>query len=438
MSGNGDPDRGSQPGRIDEKALGSWVREVADETGTTEREVLDRMLSAYWLIDEFENPSRDAGRDRPEPLGEGRDRPDPDAELLPHVVSTLGSDDPDPSKPDGDRQGGPDPELAQISAKIDRIAELLDDGVDDESDEERIDAEFEALDDRLDALDDRTEALADTVDRLRNRVEELDSETPDAGAVERLQDAVPEVAREVQRLREDHDTLRSEISEDFGHVERILRHLLDRTDDLERSLERVRSRGDRRERSRVDERLTELKRTASAAGVRSAECDECGGSVDLGVLPESRCPHCGAEFRSLEPKSWLFGTNTLSVRASRDPGRREPLDPERGNPVEAGESAGPTDGSTRTDRPDDPQAIDEGDGTVESDERTAEASESRSGMASEIDLSDDIRAGGNGNPDADGGRGDAEDGTETRPGTDADAAEDDDGEAAGEGFDWER
>lgn len=438
MSGNGDPDRGGRPGRIDEKALGSWVREVADETGTTEREVLDRMLSAYWLIDEFENPSRDAGLDRPEPLGDGRDRPDLDADSLPNVVSTFESDDPGPSEPDRDRQGEPDPELARISAKIDRIAELLGDGTDGESDEDRIEAEFEALDDRLDALDDRTEALADTVDRLRDRVEELDSEAPDAGAVERLQDAVPEVAREVQRLREDHDTLRSEVSEDFGHIERILRHLLDRTDDLERSLERARSRGENRERSRVDERLTELKRTASAAGVRSAECDECDGSVDLGVLPEPRCPHCGAEFRSLEPKSWLFGTNTLSVRASRDPDRREPPDPERGNSVGAGESAGSTDGSAGTDRPDDPPAVDGGDGSVEPGERTAEASGSRKGMASEIDLSDDIRAGGNGNSDADGGRADVEDGTETRSGTDADATEDDDVEAAGEGFDWER
>jgi len=438
MSGNGDPDRGGYPGQIDEKALGSWVREVADETGTTEQEVLDRMLSAYWLIDELENPSRDAGLDRPDPLGDGPDRPDLDADVLPHVVSTFGRDDPDSSEPDGDRQGEPDPELAQISAKIDRIAELLGDGMDGESDEKRIDAEFEAFDDRLDALDDRTEALADTVDRLRNRVEELDSETPDAGAVERLQDAVPEVAREVQGLREDHDTLRSEISEDFGHIERILRHLLDRTDDLERSLERVRSREGSRERSHVDERLTELKRTASAAGVRSAECDECDGSVDLGVLPEPRCPHCGAEFRALEPKSWLFGTNSLSVRPSRDPDRREPLDPERGNSTEDGESAGSADGPARTDRPDDPPAADKGDRSVDLDERATEASGNRSGLASEIGLSDDIRAGGNVNSDADGGRADTEDGTETRSGTDADAAEDDDVDAAGEGFDWER
>ncbi|QZP38126.1 hypothetical protein [Halobaculum magnesiiphilum] len=438
MSENGDPDRGGRPGRIDEKVLGSWIREVADETGMTEQEVLDRMLSAYWLIDEFEDPSRDDAIDRSKPLGFGSDLPDLGADSLTPGVSRFGNDEPDPSEPEGDRQGEPDPELAQLSAKIDRIVELLADEADEESDDERTDAKLDTLDDRLDALDDRTGALADTVDRLRNYVEEIDREAPDAGTVERLQDAVPEVAREVQQLREDQDTLRSEVSEDFGHIERILRHLLDRTDELERSLERARSHGEDRERSRVDERLTKLKRTASAEGIRSAECDECDGSVDLGVLPEPRCPHCGAEFISLEPRSWLFGSNTLSVRRSRNPDPREPLHPDRGNSAEAAENAALTDESTRTGPPDDPAAVDEGDDSAEPADRTGEAGERSSGIASEIDLSDDIRPTGDRSSDTDGDRADIEDGTETGSGTHADANEDDGEEAAGEGFDWDR
>ena len=56
-----------------------------------------------------------------------------------------------------------------------------------------------------------------------------------------------------------------------------------------------------------------LTRTANRHGVRSADCDHCGGGVELGLLSTPECPHCGHQFEDLEPNTGFLGTSRLLV-----------------------------------------------------------------------------------------------------------------------------
>lgn len=61
----------------------------------------------------------------------------------------------------------------------------------------------------------------------------------------------------------------------------------------------------------ADEQLDELKRLAAKRGFRTANCGACGESVDIGLLPEPNCPHCGVSFRDITGRSGWFTTPTL-------------------------------------------------------------------------------------------------------------------------------
>ncbi|PHQ44729.1 hypothetical protein DJ68_16900, partial [Halorubrum sp. C3] len=77
---------------------------------------------------------------------------------------------------------------------------------------------------------------------------------------------------------------------------------------------KVKRRLDAAERDRADrERVDALTRTANRHGVRSADCNHCGGGVELGLLSAPECPHCGRRFEDLEPNTGFLGTSKLLV-----------------------------------------------------------------------------------------------------------------------------
>jgi len=196
-----------------------------------------------------------------------------------------GGDDGDAA--DSDRLDELADELEATAARLDR----LDAAVADAPASDRVDD----LGDRLDALD----ARIDELDALRDRIDALDERVDEGvdGRIDDLDERVASVESEVAGISAD------ELSDIDDKLSRVANAVV-----------RVKRRLDAAERDRADrERLDALTRTANRHGVRTADCDHCGGGVELGLLSTPECPHCGRRFEDLEPNTGFLGTSRLLV-----------------------------------------------------------------------------------------------------------------------------
>ncbi|VTT85401.1 Vng1740c [Halorubrum sp. DM2] len=201
-----------------------------------------------------------------------------------------GGGDDDGSAADPDRLDELADELEATAARLDR----LDAAVADAPASDRVDD----LADRLDALDARLDGL----DALRDRLDGLDEHVDEGIAgvdarIDDLDERVASVESDVAGISAD------ELSEVDDKLSRVANAVV-----------KVKRRLDAAERDRADrERLDALTRTANRHGVRTADCDHCGGGVELGLLSTPECPHCGRRFEDVEPNTGFLGTSRLLV-----------------------------------------------------------------------------------------------------------------------------
>lgn len=149
----------------------------------------------------------------------------------------------------------------------------------------------------------------DLVDRVADAVETAAT----------AEDAVAETRREVESVEEELETLSGRVDDGFDNYEEILEQLRDATDDLQhrtnvlaQSLldvrDAVRTLGAAQARR---DAAGELREEANRAGVDTAACEDCGGTVTVSLLNEPACPHCDATFTSVSPSRRFFGTAEL-------------------------------------------------------------------------------------------------------------------------------
>ena len=158
----------------------------------------------------------------------------------------------------------------------------------------------------------RLDALATELDRTAERLDEVEA---DAAARSTVDEAVGERVDEIDDRLTDVEERVNDLAELEARVDAI------DTDDLDDKLSRVasavvrvRRRLDAAERDRADrERLDAISATANRNGVRKAACTDCGSTVDVGLLTEPECPHCGRAFAELEPNPGFLGTSRLVV-----------------------------------------------------------------------------------------------------------------------------
>lgn len=158
----------------------------------------------------------------------------------------------------------------------------------------------------------RLDALATELDRTAERLDEVEA---DAAARSTVDEAVGERVDEIDDRLTDVEARVNDLAELEARVDAI------DTDDLDDKLSRVasavvrvRRRLDAAERDRADrERLDAISATANRNGVRKAACTDCGSTVDVGLLTEPECPHCGRAFAELEPNPGFLGTSRLVV-----------------------------------------------------------------------------------------------------------------------------
>ena len=181
--------------------------------------------------------------------------------------------------------------------------------------------------DLADRLDSQREEYVDLVEDVRDRVIQVKRET-DAKAP--LEHTHPDLAGQVESLQADLEslterveTLEERLDGGFENFEEILTVLVERTDDIaddvetlgggmvamKETLETVTG----REQGRA--RADRLKREAATHGVRKAKCEECGSTVDLGLLSSATCPTCDATFQDLDANPGFFGSSMLETGA---------------------------------------------------------------------------------------------------------------------------
>ncbi|SFR30872.1 hypothetical protein [Halorubrum sodomense] len=177
--------------------------------------------------------------------------------------------------------------------------------------------ELEGIAARLDRLD---AAVADApsseaVDDLDGRVNDLDARLDELDAVRDRLDAVDARLAGVDDRLDEVDERVSGVESDLAGISADeLTEVDDKLSRVANAVVKVKRRLDAAERDRADrERVDALTRTANRHGVRTADCDYCGGGVELGLLSAPECPHCGSRFEDLEPSTGFLGTSKLLV-----------------------------------------------------------------------------------------------------------------------------
>jgi predicted Zn-ribbon and HTH transcriptional regulator len=236
--------------------LDVWLGQRADELGVPREDLLAGIVGSYRQV--VESDADDVAAR----LGDGEPPPDVDD----RIAATVEERTTRFEERVGERIQTLEAELDEQLDEIRKRVVEVKNGVDAAAAADHDHAAFERIDD-----------LADRVDRLESAVSSL-RESGGAGAdaetIETLDEKLTKVANAVVALREADG--------------------IDGTREIRR------------------EALAELKRQAGQLGVESAECDACGGEVNLALLTEPACPHCETELREVtDSTGWLFGSASV-------------------------------------------------------------------------------------------------------------------------------
>ncbi|MFB6228707.1 MAG: hypothetical protein ABEH88_09135 [Halobacteriales archaeon] len=246
------------------------LESIAAAEGIPPEEVVGRLISSYWTLTEvYEMLSETEGD-----IG----------------LAAAGDIDPGPSGVDVGEKDAPAVEEDTPTVEDDEDAPTTEDDGDAPTIED-----IEELRERLDRLE----------DELRAQKESHADVEADLGSLTQRMDGLE------AELRQRQSSITSRLDVELENLETILGYLIDTTDEIDRNLSSVLQEWTTIKDSQAEqERLAEFKQTASELGVQSGECEHCGSSVDIGVLPTADCPDCGEEFVDIEPTTAWFGMGT--------------------------------------------------------------------------------------------------------------------------------
>lgn len=167
------------------------------------------------------------------------------------------------------------------------------------------------------------EELDEQVADLRERVVQVKRDADRKAAADHdhadLTARVDDVETAASTLRDRVADLDERLDAGFENYEEVLSHLTDAVDDHEERTETLarallRTRADLHEATERREEtaaVDELAREANRRGVRRADCEDCGGEVDVALLRRPTCPHCGAALEGVDPSPGFFGSDRL-------------------------------------------------------------------------------------------------------------------------------
>jgi len=351
---------------VDTDALGAWVAETAAKKGVSERELLDEILSSYWVLEELSDVVLNG-----DPTAEGSEhtssRQEAPPEPTPRTAATDRREQPtDRQERSTDHQerptdGGEQPstkrnstaepepsaesnrptastadddlELSGIEQELGKLRTVINELASEQSlptpesatpNAEHADPDASSSTDRDDEageFEEFTPADTESWAESRGVVAELDDELIEIRS--RLSELEAELTDRLAEEADERAELEAWIETEFDNIEDVLQHLLSTTDNLEYRLgSAIESQREQLEPLQAahaeQEQLQTLKNEAIEKGVDAADCDDCGETVDLGLLPEPYCPNCDQQFTGVTASSWWpFDTATLRTATAR-------------------------------------------------------------------------------------------------------------------------
>lgn len=187
--------------------------------------------------------------------------------------------------------------------------------------EEALSAETDALDDRIDELEaEHTDAIEDVRDRVIQVKKEADAKTPT--------EAHEETRRDVEDLQAELSTLDDRLASISEELSALQSETTDRLDDhaetladLESGVEDTEERLNTlawnvnkiRDHVETAKDLSPILQKAAQLDIDRAKCDQCEAAVEIGLLTEPACPHCGAQLTGVVDSRSFFGKPRLLV-----------------------------------------------------------------------------------------------------------------------------
>ena len=359
---------------VDTDALGAWVAETAAKKDVSERELLDEILSSYWVLEELsdvvltgeadpESGDRTARRDSyAEPTRGGatdRDRYTPNPPEQPPADEGSTTDEPSSAAESttADKSEATEPptdeeattaeestaetastdetvELSEIEQELEKLRTVIDELATEGSlptpeeataaDSKQPDSDTATTTDADEAaaeFDDLPAAVTEPGPNSRGVVAELDDELVEIRS--RLSELETDLTGRIAEESTTREAFEAWIETEFDNIEDVLEHLLSTTDNLEyrlgSAIDSHREQLEPLEAAQVErEQLRELKNEAIEKGVDTGECDNCGETVDLSLLPAPRCPSCDQRFTGVTDSSWWpFDSATLETAPAR-------------------------------------------------------------------------------------------------------------------------
>ncbi|GAB7010347.1 hypothetical protein [Halorubrum trueperi] len=354
---------------VDVDTFQEWLRYTADSRDVDEQELLNRLVSAYWVLDEMSDVVPDAGTrgsgsrppdrnpidgvpDWSPPASEHRrsaDEPDagsadgrteterptnerPPNEQRPNEQPTneraSGDGDDESSSADGSStEDAVADEIAELRNSVHTQISLVHTVAELRRQVSDLSLDVEQQRSRQDGFTDR---IADDVTRLHERIERI--ETQSGGDTAELERRVADVEETLDEIESTHGELETWVDGEFDEIESLFERLIEKTDRLDDRLGDVdpivESVADR-DRNRRE--LAALRRQAFRLDVSGGNCESCGAYVDFSLLTDPACPGCERTFTDIEPDdSWNpFSKPTLRTDADQrnSPGPRGPIDP---------------------------------------------------------------------------------------------------------------
>jgi uncharacterized phage infection (PIP) family protein YhgE len=324
-------------GAADAEAFEEWLDQAADSKGVSRQELMNQMLSSYWILDELTGLVGEAEFD-----GSADHRSPGPTDSTPET----GADDSDPA--DSSESPSTEESIREIHVAIQELVNVQSSAADQQttdssasgahptfdegvvsvvSDLQRQVGKFESkLDDVVDRQDTQFDRLSNELQLLLDRVNELErtrNRYAEKDEIDALADDVGELNSRLDELRATDEQLESRMDREFDSIEELFHRLLNALDDLDSDLEAAtdsyRSELEpiqRRESER--KRLEELKTDALRREIRRATCESCDQRVDLGLLESTACPNCTARFTGIDDSGWNpFRSPTLKTEMGR-------------------------------------------------------------------------------------------------------------------------
>lgn len=314
-----------------------WLEHAADSKGVSKQDLMNQMLSSYWILDELTGL---VGETRGPNRGGAEHRsPGPTDSVVTSEAGNETASGPtgeETAEADGSDDNSIEKNIEAIQASIRELIEdqsavkrekKADTEATDEEPPDPLDGGVVAVvsdlqrqvgrfESKLDDIEDRQNAqfdrLSNELQLLLDRVSELElnrEKFAEESDLDALADDVRNLDDRTRELQTQNHDFEAQIEREFDSIEGLFRRVLDALDDLDSELESTREsyRNELepiKQRETARQRLEEFKNEALRREVRRGSCESCGQSVDIAMLESRSCPSCQTRFTGIDDSGW--------------------------------------------------------------------------------------------------------------------------------------